>query len=455
MSATAPVLHAAFIARLGLRKVKTFAQNLSTAEVRFLTFYWPFWARENQLPPTGEWKTWLLMGGRGSGKTRAGAEWIRAQVEGSSPLASPRSNGVGGHKCRRVALVAPTLHDAREVMIEGDSGLRRCSAPDFRPVFSASRRRLEWPNGAVAYIYSSEDPDSLRGPQFECAWCDEFCSWTHVERTLDMLRFGLRLGDLPRTVVTTTPRPIAPLRQMLAEASTVVSRARTGDNLLLSKSFLSEIEHRYGGSLLGRQEMEGEVIEDPAGALWNRDQIAAAYDLSPPAFEHIVVAVDPPASIGEKAAECGIIIAGMSRRSGAAHAWVLADRSIQGVSPEAWAKAVMQAYVDFEADGVVAEANQGGEMVRTILNLADQNAPVKLVHASRGKHVRATPVAALYEQNRVRHCGRFPVLEDQMCAFGVDGLVAAKSPDRVDALVWAITSLVLDLKNGPRLRALM
>lgn len=386
------------------------------------------------------------MGGRGSGKTRAGAEWIRAQVEGPSPLA--------GRGCHRVALVAPTLLDAREVMIEGESGVRRCSPASHRPIFSVSRRRLEWPNGAVAYVFSSEDPDSLRGPQFESAWCDEFCSWTHVERTRDMLRFSLRLGHQPRMVVTTTPRPIMPLREMLADPLTVTSRAKTADNRLLAKAFLTEIEHRYGGTFLGRQELDGELIEDPVGALWGRHQVANAFAADVPALDRIVVAVDPPASVGAGAAECGIVVAGMQMRSQCAHAWVLADRSLQGVRPEAWAQAVMKAYEDFDADQIIAEANQGGEMVRTVLGLANPDAPIKLVHASRGKHVRATPVAALYEQRRVHHAGRFTILEDQMCTFGASGFKAKNSPDRVDALVWAITALILDSKNGPRLRAL-
>ncbi|PHS27655.1 MAG: ATP-binding protein [Robiginitomaculum sp.] len=442
-----PVLRAEAIARLGAKKIRVFSDGLTPAQLRYLTWHWPFWARNNQLPPSGVWKTWLLMGGRGSGKTRAGAEWIRAQVEGRSPLS--------GRGCRRIALVAPTLLDAREVMIEGESGLRRCSPAYNRPAFSPSRRRLEWPNGAVAYIFSSEDPDSLRGPQFDCAWCDEFCSWTHVERTRDMLRFALRLGLLPRMVVTTTPRPIAPLRQMLTDPLTVTSRARTMENRLLPDSFLSEIEARYGGTFLGRQELDGEVIEDHAGALWSRDCLAEIITGQPPSLERIVVAVDPPASSGEKAAECGIIVAGMAKREGQAQAWVLADRTVQGMKPEAWARAVMTAYEDFNADQIVAEANQGGEMVRTVLGLANPDAPIKLVHASRGKHVRATPIAALYEQKRVHHCGRFAALEDQMCTFGTVEFTATNSPDRVDALVWAITSLVLDLKRGPRLRPLI
>ncbi len=447
MSLPSRLWRAEVVARLGPQKIRRFVRSLTPAQVRFLLGDWAFWARNNQLPPPGNWKTWLLLGGRGSGKTRAGAEWIRAQVEGSSPL--------GGARCRRVALVAPTLLDAREVMIEGESGLRRCSRPGFRPRFSASRRRLVWPNGAVAYIFSSEDPDSLRGPQFDSAWCDEFCSWTHVERTWDMLRFGLRLGSLPRAVVTTTPRPIAPLRQMLADKATAVSQARTRDNLLLPKAYLEEVERRYGGTALGRQELDGELIDDPEGALWSRVMVAQAFDPQPPQLEQVVVAVDPPASVGAAAAECGIIVAGMKHLAGIAHAWVLADRTVQGLRPENWARSVMQAYADFAADQIVAEANQGGEMVRTVLALANDGAPVKLVHASRGKHVRATPVAALYAQRRVHHGGRFAVLEDQMCAFGAAGDVLAKSPDRVDALVWAITALIVDVKQGPRLRALL
>lgn len=447
MSQKPRTLRAKNVASLGPERINAFVQGLTSAQVRFLLGDWPFWARNNQIPPPGGWKTWLLLGGRGSGKTRAGAEWIRAQIEGTSPLS--------GACCRRVALVAPTLLDAREVMIEGESGLRRCSRPGFRPKFSASRRRLIWPNGAVAYIFSSEDPDSLRGPQFDCAWCDEFCSWTHVEKTWDMLRFGLRLGLAPRAVVTTTPRPITPLRHMLSDKQTAISRACTSDNVLLPKAYLEEVERRYGGTLLGRQELDGELIADPEGALWTRAMITHAFDPQPPDMEHIVIAVDPPASAGASAAECGIIVAGVKRLAGIAHAWVLADRTVQGFRPESWARAVMKAYADFEADQIVAEANQGGEMVRTVLALANADAPVKLVHASRGKHVRATPVAALYEQRRVHHGGRFTVLEDQMCAFGALGDILAKSPDRVDALVWAITALIVDLKHGPHLRALL
>ena len=447
MSVHSRLWRAEIVARLGPEKIRAFVHGLPPAHVRFLLQDWPFWARANQLPPQGAWKTWLLLGGRGSGKTRAGAEWIRAQVEGTSPLS--------GARCRRLALVAPTLLDAREVMIEGESGLRRCSRPGFRPRFSASRRRLVWPNGAVAHVFSSEDPDSLRGPQFDGAWCDEFCSWTHVQQTWDMLRFGLRLGDAPRAVVTTTPRPIAPLRRMLADASTAVSRARTRDNRVLPKAFLDEVEQRYGGTVLGRQELDGELIDDPEGALWGRAMLAQAFDPDPPELEQIVIAVDPPASAGAGAAECGIIAAGRARLGGLAHAWVLADRTVQGLRPEHWARAVMQAYADYEADMIVAEANQGGEMVRTVLGLANAGAPVKLVHASRGKHVRAAPVAALYAQRRVHHGGHFAALEDQMCAFGAIGDAAGKSPDRVDALVWAITALIVDVKHGPRLRALL
>ncbi len=447
MTVPSNIFCAEYVSHLGLQKIRAFIHSLSPAQLRCLMWHWPFWARENQQPPLGDWHAWLLLGGRGSGKTRAGAEWIRAQVEGSSPLQ--------GSACRRVALVGPTLLDAREVMIEGESGLRRCCAPDRRPVYSASRRRLEWPNGAVAYIYSSEDPDSLRGPQFEVAWCDEFCSWTYIEQTRDMLRFALRLGQKPRMVVTTTPKPIEPLRQMLDDTQTVISHARTHENKLLPDYFLKEIERRYGGTWLGRQEMDGELIDDPVGALWTRDQLAQVFNQDELALERIVVAVDPPISCGIDADECGIIVAGMNYVDERAQAWVLADRSLQGVRPEAWARVVMQAYEDFEADQIVAEANQGGEMVRTVLHLANPDAPVKLVHASRGKQVRAAPVAALYEQGRVHHRGRFPMLEDQMCAFGAHGFSSKKSPDRVDALVWAITALVLDLKLRPRLRALI
>lgn len=379
------------------------------------------------------------MGGRGAGKTRAGAEWVRQQV------------AIGK---RRIALIAPTLGDAREVMIEGPSGLSRIGLSHSRPAYEVSRRRLNWPNGAVGHVFSAEDPDSLRGPQFDCAWADEFAAWAHPQATLDTLRMGLRLGDTPRLVITTTPRPIPALKALLGQAGVVVSKAGTDSNSAnLAEGFVEAMMASYGGSRLGRQEIDGELIEDPVGALWTRRDIETAIDCDTSGFDRIVVAVDPPVTANAGSDECGIIIAGARGSGPSRSASVLADRSFGPASPEHWARVVARAFDEFEADRIVAEVNQGGDMVVSVLNAAQAGLPVSCVRASRGKHVRAEPVAALYAAGRVKHAGRFPALEDQMCAFGApDGI--SRSPDRVDALVWAITALLLGTDRTPRLRRL-
>ncbi len=386
----------------------------------------------------------MLLGGRGSGKTRAGAEWVRGLVEAASKSGKSRP--------LRIALVAPTIHDAREVMIEGDSGLRNISHPRSRPKYSASRRQLKWKNGAIAQVFSAEDADGLRGPQFDAAWADEFCAWKNPGHCLAMLRMGLRLGPNPKLVLTTTPRPSLALKKLLAEPGLILTRATTWDNPHLSATFIAGLNTLYGKSVLGRQELGGELIDDPVGGLWSRVQIEQAIGVAPNEFDRIVVAVDPPAGAGQGAAACGIVVAGVCGIAEQRQAWVLADRTVQGLQPAGWAKAVYRAWQDFEADKIVAEANQGGEMVRTILQMADPNLPVALVHARRGKRIRAEPIAALYDQNRVRHGGRFPELEDQMCRFGTEGNTS--SPDRMDALVWALWSLMLDGNTTPRMRVL-
>lgn len=379
------------------------------------------------------------MGGRGAGKTRAGAEWVAGQVRAGK---------------RRIALVAPTLGDAREVMIEGPSGLARIGMRAERPRFEVSRRRLVWPCGALGYVFSAEDPDSLRGPQFDCAWADEFAAWARPQAALDNLQLGLRLGDNPQLAITTTPRPIPALKRLLKSPGLAISRAATFSNTAnLAPGFFEAVQAAYGGSRLGRQELDGELIEDPPGALWTRAQIEGAIVSSAGAFDRIVVAVDPPASAKPGSDECGIVIAGARGSGTTRNAIVLADHSFGPASPEAWAGVVARAYEEFEADAVIAEANQGGDMVASVLKAAHAALPVKLVRASRGKHVRAEPVAALYAARRVTHAGRFPALEDQMCGFGAPG-GSNNSPDRVDALVWAVTALLLNMPGTPRLRRL-
>lgn len=398
---------------------------------------WELAGRAEQQPPKGDWATWLIMGGRGSGKTRAGAEW----VHGLALAAGPRTG-------LRIALIAETLGDAREVMIDGASGIARI-ARRMRPEVEISRRRIVWPNGAMAQIFSSEDPESLRGPQFHYAWCDELAKWKHAEETFDMLQFGLRLGARPRQLITTTPRAVPLLKRLIRDPETRMSRLSTADNAdHLAPGFLAALERRYGGTRLGRQELGGELVEDREDALWRRDRLEAlTVRLSEP-LGRIVVAVDPPAGSGA-ASVCGIVVAGLMDNGRAA---VLADCSVEGRSPADWARAVAAAYRRFEADRVVAEVNQGGDMVAATLKSVEANLPVTMVRATRGKFLRAEPVAALYEQGRVVHAGRFVELEDQMCDFGPDGLSSGRSPDRLDALVWALTVLLLKEGSEPRIR---
>jgi phage terminase large subunit-like protein len=399
---------------------------------------WHLNGRDDQKPPPGDWRTWLVMGGRGSGKTRAGAEWVQAMASGAAvPL--------------RIALVAETLADAREVMVDGVSGLWRI-ARDRRPAFEISRRRLVWSNGSVAQLFSSEDPESLRGPQFDLAWCDELGKWKHAQETWDMLQFGLRLGHEPRQVVTTTPRSTPLLKRIVADAGTVATRLSTLSNAKnLAPGFIKAMEARYGGTRLGRQELDGELIEDREDALWNREMLERLRVRTSGPLGRIVVAVDPPASERAKNSCCGIVVAGLEASG---RAVVLADLSVANASPNAWGEAVVRGVRRFQADRVVAEVNQGGDMVTTILRSIDANLPITTVRASRGKFTRAEPVAALYEQGRVVHAGVFADLEDQMCDFGPDGLSGGNSPDRMDALVWALTSLMLSGQGEPRVRGI-
>lgn len=347
---------------------------------------------------------------------------------------------------RTLALVGPALHDVREVMVEGASGLKAMARKGERPRWESSRKRLVWPNRTVAYAYSAEDPDSLRGPQFHGAWADEFCAWRTPEKTLSNLRFGLRLGDDPRLMVTTTPRPMAALRRLLAQAGVAVDRGPTSANAEhLSPGFLDHLNDLYGGTSMAAQEMEGLIVETD-GALFTAADLARARGARPPGLDRIVVAVDPPITAHGDA--CGIVVVGRLDRT----AFVLADRSQAGLSPDGWARAVVAAAAEFGAQQVVAEANQGGEMVRTLLAQADCKPPIRMVHASVGKRARAEPVAALYEQGRVVHCGSFPALEEELMGLGAE--VGGKSPDRADALVWAVSHLLLDRRAGPRISVL-
>lgn len=395
---------------------------------------WRQWAHGKQTAPPGDWRIWMFLGGRGAGKTRAGAEWVRAQVAAGA---------------RRIALVGPAFQDVREVMLGGPSGLMNLGYPHERPAYEVSRRRVVWPGGAVGYAFSAEDPDGLRGPQFDAAWADEFAAWTRPQETLDMLRLGLRLGADPRLVITTTPRAIPAVKNLIGAPGVALTRYATVENRHnLAPGFIEAMEAQYAGSHLFRQELEGMLVDDPEGAVWTRALIEQALRLEAPEPERIVVAVDPPAGDGSGDA-CGIIVAGAAGTGRTSRAVILADASLHA-RPEAWAARVAETFEAHDADSVVAEANQGGDMVRAVLQAAARDLPVRLVRASRGKRARAEPAAALYAAGRVAHAGRFPALEDQMCAFGAPGEHA--SPDRADALVWALAAL-MDAA-GPRMRGM-
>lgn len=400
-----------------------------------LSHHWEFWARPDQLEPGGIWTTWLILAGRGWGKTRTGAETIRKWACGDTPLSAGQ--------VRHIALVAETSGDARDVMVEGPAGILAVHPKDFRPLYEPSKRRLTWPNGTSATLFNAVEPDQLRGPQHDAAWGDEVAKWRYMQETWDQLQFGLRLGAHPKQIITTTPRPLPLIRKLLNDKDTVVTRGRTYDNAAnLALPFLKQIEDRYGGTRLGRQELEGEVLDDIPGALWQRSNIDNnRRPQAPSEFQRIVVALDPATSSEEGSDETGIICAGIATDAdGFTRGYVLADRSMRG-SPDEWAKAAVSLYREYEADRIIAEKNQGGEMVEAVIRAVDRNVPITLVHASRGKHVRAEPISALYEQGRVHHIGRFDELEDQMCLFSRDYDRANGSPDRVDALVWALASL--------------
>ncbi|GLS46600.1 DNA-packaging protein [Methylobacterium brachythecii] len=425
--------------------LQAFLESLPPEHLEALVHDWLHLARDDQLPPPGDWTTWAFIGGRGSGKTRAGAEWVRGLALGD-PCLTPEPVG-------RIALVGETYADVRDVMIEGPSGL--LSLPlrgSARPLWQPSRRRLAFANGAVALAFSAEEPDSLRGPQFGAAWSDEVAKWRYADAAFDMIQFGLRLGTCPRGLVTTTPRPIPLLRRLLTDPRTVVTRARTADNARnLAPDFLETVVGRYAGTRLGRQELDGELIEDRPDALWTRETIEAARVAVAPVLMRLVVAVDPPVSSRAGADACGIVAAGLGP-DGAAY--VIADATVKQAPPELWAGAALALYHRLRADALVVEVNQGGEMVSTILAELDASVPVTSVRATRGKYLRAEPVSLLYAQGRVRHVGAMPALEDELCDFGPGGLSTGASPDRLDALVWALTHLMLTPPAEPRVRVL-
>lgn len=443
------------IAKLPPRERDMLERLLGDAEMVRVRACWQHRARPAQLPPPGDWTLWLVMAGRGFGKTRMGAEWVRGIAEADGTA--------------RIALIGASLHDARSVMVEGESGLLAIAPAWTRPLWQPSLRQLRWPNGAVATLFGAADVDALRGPQHSHVWGDEIAKWHGGVEVWDNAMMGLRLGRSPRALATTTPRPVPLLRKLLAQEGVVVTHGRTQDNrAALPPAFMDAMARDYGGTRLGRQELDGEMLLDLEGALWTRDLIercrvrrigngmsAPAPDVAvageEPLLRRVVVGVDPPASSTGDA--CGIIVAGIGP-DGRGH--VIDDASVERATPEAWARAVARAHYRWGADRVVAEANNGGAMVESVLRAADAGLPVRLVHASRGKVARAEPVATLYEAGKVVHAGVFPRLEDEMCGMlaGGDYAGPGRSPDRADALVWALTDLLLGRIAQPGFRIL-
>ncbi|MGB5021152.1 MAG: terminase family protein [Sphingorhabdus sp.] len=404
-----------------------------------LEYDWNLWARDDQRPPEGDWRTWFVMAGRGFGKTRMAAEWVRAQAEADGSL--------------RIALVAATMHEARSVMIEGESGLLAIAPDEKRPIWEPSLKRLIWPTGAIATVFAASEPEGLRGPEHHLAWADEVAKWHDGVAAWDNLAMTMRLGETPRIVATTTPRSVLLVRRLLVEGGVEITRgAMEANRSNLPTSFRAAMHEVYGHARLGRQELLGEFLEDAEDALWTRDLIERCRIKGAPEMRRIVIGVDPPTSTGGDA--CGIVVVG---KGSDGKAYVLADHSVKGRSPEGWASAVSAAALTWGADRVVAEANNGGDMVVSTLQAADVTMPVKKVSASRGKVARAEPVAMLYEAGKAFHIGGFPELEDELCGLisggGYEG--PGRSPDRADALVWAMSELMLGKRGAePRIRQL-
>lgn len=404
--------------------------GLTNAQLESLSYDWNFWGRPEQLPPPGKWLTWLILAGRGFGKTRTGAEFVRHEVAAG--------------RARHIAIIAETAADARDVLVEGPAGILRCHPPTDAPTYEPSKRRISWANGAVATLFNATEPDQLRGPNFDLAWCDEAAKWQYAQETWDQLQFALRIGDWPRQIVTTTPRPIPLIKAMVKASTTIVTTGSTYDNAdNLAESFIATIRDRYAGTRLGRQELLAQILDDVPGALWTRETIdKARQPVTLPDMQRVIVAIDPSgagSSDEERADAIGIVVAGKGVDG---RGYVLADRTCK-LSPAGWGRRAVDAYHEFRADRIVAERNFGGAMVQHVIRTTDPTVAYREVVASRGKVMRAEPVAGLYEQGKISHVGDLEKLEDQLCQICGDGYMGDGSPDRADALVWAFTELML------------
>ena len=410
---------------------------LSRGHRQELAARWNGYEHGGQSAPEGDWRVWMICAGRGFGKTRAGAEWV-SEFARTTPDA-------------RIALVGATVEDVRRVMIEGESGLINVARPHEKVTYRRTAGEVTFASGARAAIFSAAAPEKLRGPEHHAAWCDELAKWRYDAAAWDNLMLGMRLSAQPRVVVTTTPRPTPLMRRVMGAASTIVTGGTSHANPHLPAAFLEAIEEQYGGTRLGRQEIAGELIDDAVGALWSRAMLEAGRVRMCPETVRVVVAVDPPASAEGDA--CGIVAVALGRDG---RGYVIEDASVRGLSPEGWARVVAACAARHKADRVIAEKNQGGDMVRSVLLAADRALPLALVHAAHGKTVRAEPVATLYETGKVSHVGAFPELENELCGLIVGGRYQGpgRSPDRADALVWALDELLLKKRKAARVRAL-
>lgn len=403
--------------------------SLTDADCVALLYDWQFWARDKQLPPPGDWRFWIILAGRGFGKTRTGAEWVRMQVR-QFPM---------------VNLIGATADDARDIMIEGESGILAICPPDERPEYKSSKRRLEWPNGARSLVFTADEPERLRGKQHMKLWADELCSWRYSE-SWHQAMLGLRLGPNPQACVTTTPKPTTLLLDLLKHPKSVVVKGTTYENREnLAEDFYRDIISQYEGTRRGRQELLAEILGDVPGALWTRDILERTRVNKPPDMRRIVVAIDPAVTVSEESSNTGIVVCGVGGDD--RHGYVLEDLTLRG-SPDVWAARAVNAYYRWRADRIVAETNNGGDMVEHTIRTVDRTASIKQVRASRGKHTRAEPISALYEQGRVHHVGPFPDLEDELCTW----VPGDDSPDRLDAMVWALTELMVTPGRGGNIR---
>ena len=412
---------ASYLASLSEEQRQLLIRSLNPADADALLYDWKLWARANQLAPKGDWSTWMIMSGRGWGKTRTGAEWIRERVQ-------------AGY--RRIGLIAKTPADARDIMIEGESGILACIPKDQRPTYETTKRRLTWKNGAVALAFSSHEPDHLRGVQFDTVWVDELATYEYARETWETMRFALRLSDDPRCLVTTTPKPMAIIKEIIKEEGTVLTTGSSYDNQAnLTPQFFDQILSRYENTRIGRQEIHAELLDEAEGSLWKRDWIENTRVGECPNLLRIVVALDPAVTKNKESDETGIVVCGIDDKN---ELYVLDDSSGR-YTPQQWGGEAIALYKRWMADRIVAETNNGGMMVESVLRQIDEQIPYKTVHASKGKRVRAEPISALYEQGKVHHVGRHNDLEDQLCNWDP---MSNDSPDRLDALVWACTELI-------------